>query len=440
MSAGKILLTISLHGKLLDPLMNNHLLEANSEVNIGEAQEGFHVSSPNRKIPEGKHIIKSIARGLEKLFHKNGEASKSDDSPELSSIESEYEDCVDNFSNCSFEEALEMMQSKGSEQEMPENLRGGVLIDQAYAVSSRDLNAFLFAPNSQFVSDLTQLQGITNMQEGPWSWNSGDMSCLTRVLSYTKAGTKMMKAVRATEEQTYVKADGKEYAVFVSVSTPEVPYGNSFKVELLYKIMPGPELPSGEESCHLTISWGVNFLQSTMMRNLIEGGVRQGLKESFDQFATLLAQHFKMLDSTVLSEKDHVLSALQAEHKSDWELAIEYFWNISVLTTIFMVLYVLVHILISETSQVQGLEFSGLDLPDSFGELLSCGILVIQLEHVYNMVLHFVQARLQRGKCILQVCIEPVFRSRSKTPLRYCHLCEFCSRDSLILSIYFNRR
>lgn len=393
---GKILLTISLHGKIQDYL-NNQPLEANSEVNIEEAQECPYLSSHNRKRLDGKHIIKSIARGLEKLFHKNEEASKSDDSPELSSIESEYEDCVDSFSDCSFEEALEMMQSKGGEQEMPENLQGGVLIDQAYAVSSKELNTLLFASTSQFMSELAELHGTTDRQEGPWTWNSGDVSCLTRVFSYTKAATKMVKAVKATEEQTYVKADGKEYAVFVSVSTPEVPYGNSFKVELLYKITPGPELPSGEDSAHLTISWGVNFLHSTMMRNLIEGGVRQGLKESFDQFANLLAQHFKTLDSTVLSDKDHVLSALQAEHQSDWELAIKYFWNVTVFTTFFMVLYVLVHILLSKPRQVQGLEFLGLDLPDSFGEVITCGILVIQLEHVYNMVLHFVQARLQRG-------------------------------------------
>ncbi|KAI8543766.1 hypothetical protein RHMOL_Rhmol08G0243700 [Rhododendron molle] len=38
------------------------------------------------------------------------------------------------------------------------------------------------------------------------------------------------------------------------------------------------------------------------------------------------------------------------------------------------------------------LEFYDLDLPDSFGELLTCCILFVLLEHVYNRVSHFVQA------------------------------------------------
>ncbi|PON96729.1 C2- GRAM domain containing protein [Trema orientale] len=403
---GKILLTISLHGKL-EESHYNHFIETNSNVSIEEPQEASRASSQkggssksrSRKKIGGKHLVKSITNRLEKLFHKDEESSKSDESSsEFSSIVSEHEDSIDeSFCDCSFEEALEMMQSKDNEQEMPENLRGGVLIDQAYAVSPNELNTFLFAPKSQFRKDLAELNGTTDTHEEPWTWSSGDMSCLTRVVSYTKAATKLVKACKATEEQTYIRADGREYAVFVSVSTPEVPYGNAFKVELLYKIMPGPEVSSGEESSHLLISWGVNFLQSTMMKNIIEGGVRQGLKESFDQFANLMAQNFKTLDSGVLSGKDHILAALETEHQSALALATEYFCNITVFSTIFMVLYVLVHILLSEHSQLQGLEFFGLDLPDSFGELITCAVLVLQLEQVYNMVSHFVQARLQRG-------------------------------------------
>lgn len=347
--------------------------------------------------------MKSITNRLEKLFHKNEETSKTGDySSELSSVISEHEDSMDeSFSDCGFEEALEIMQSKDNEQEMPENLQGGVLIDQPYAVSPSDLNIFLFAPNSQFRRDLAELNGTTDLHEEPWTWNSGDMSCLTRVVSYTKSATKLVKACKATEEQTYKRADGREYAVFVSVSTPGVPYGNTFKVELLYKIMPVPELSSGEESSRLVVSWGINFLQSTMMKNIIEGGVRQGLKESFDQFANLLGQNFKTLDSTVLHDKDHILATLETEHQSDLELATEYFCNFTVFSTVFMVLYVVVHILLSEPSQLQGLEFFGLNLPDSFGELMTCAVLVLQLERVYNMVSHFVQARLRRGEQIL---------------------------------------
>ena len=113
-------------------------------------------------------------------------------------MESEYEDCQEdgNFLNTSFEEALETMQSKDqSEQEMPGNLQGGILIDQVYAVSPSDLNTFLFSPNLQFTRDLAKLQGTTDMHEGTWTWSSGETTCLTRVVSYTKAATKLVKAV-----------------------------------------------------------------------------------------------------------------------------------------------------------------------------------------------------------------------------------------------------
>ena len=409
--AGKILLTSSLHGKGHDDL-SNQLHYAHSNVNIEDpkelegsrisSQDIFSLKAPSRKIAEGKHLMKAVASCIERLFNKNEEASRNDDSMEMSSSLSDYEDCMEeNPSSCSFEEAIEMMQSRNNGQEMPENLQGGILLDQIYAVPSYDLNALLFAPDSQFRKDLAELQGTIDVQEGPWIWKSGDTSCLTRVVSYTKAATKLVKALKATEGQTYIRADGGEFAVLVSASTPEVPYGNTFKVELLYKIMSGPAQSSGEEASHLVLSWGINFLQNTMMRGMIEGGVRQGLKESFEQFANLLAQNFKTLDSMDLSNKDNVLATLQTEHQSDWDLATEYFWNLTVVSTIVIVLYVLVHILLSEPGKIQGLEFNGLDLPNSIGEIITCGILVIQLERVFNMITHFIQARFQRGKRIM---------------------------------------
>ncbi|KAJ9677869.1 hypothetical protein PVL29_022696 [Vitis rotundifolia] len=404
---GKILLTISLHGRSQDTTAD-HPLYAHSRVKTRdlkeregpvESEEIVSSKTSTWKVPEGKQLMKAIVSRLEKLLGKNEETSKMDDSSEVSSIPSDYEDCIEEQppSCCSFEEAIELMQSRNGEQEMPENLQGGILLDQTYIVASKVLNMLLFAPNSQFRQDLAELQRTTNMKEGPWTWKSGELSCLTRVVSYTQAATKLVKAVDALEEQTYVKVDGREFAVLVNVNTPDVPYGNSFKVELLYKIMPGPELSSGEESSRLVVSWGLSFSQNTIMRGMIEGGARQGLKESFDQFANLLAQNFKTLGSIDSLDKDQMLATLQTEQQSDWELAIEYFWNFTVVSAFFMVIYILVHILLSVRSEQQGLEFSGLDLPDSFGELVTCGILVIQLERVYAMILHFVQARFQRG-------------------------------------------
>ncbi|GMJ05963.1 hypothetical protein like AT5G50170 [Hibiscus trionum] len=401
--SGKILLTLSLHGKGHDHSIN-HLPHAQSDVYHEDddeferscklSQDMFSAKAPCLKITKG--MVKTIAGRLDKIFHKNKEVSRMDDSPsDFSSTVSDHEE--EHSSDCSFEEAIELMQLEHNQVDVPENLDGGVLVDQMYILAPCDLNKFLFAPDSKFSKDMAQLQGTTDVQEGPWTWKSEDVSCLTRVITYTKAATKLVKAVKATEEQTYVKASGHEFAILVTVSTPEVPYGSTFKIELLYKIMPGPEVPTGEESSHLIVSWRVNFQQSTMMRSMIEGGAKQGLKESFDQFSDLLAQNLKILDPMDLSDRDHMLSTLETEHQSDWELAVEYFANFTVVFTVFLVLYFMLHVLLCDSSKIQGLEIDGLDLPDSFGELLTSGILVILLQRVYNMVSHFIQARLQRG-------------------------------------------
>uniref|UniRef100_K7KL01 C2 and GRAM domain-containing protein n=1 Tax=Glycine max TaxID=3847 RepID=K7KL01_SOYBN len=397
---GKILLTVSLHGKGRSSFIN-HKHSSNSTIAVDNSRdlEGLHVACqvPCDKMGAGKQLLKAIANGLHRIFKKKEENSKSGDSSELSTSLSDYEDSVqENSSPCSFEEAIALMESGDDKPEMPENLPGGVLVDQIYLVSPNDLNVFLFAPNSQFSKDMVELQGTTNVQEGPWTWKNGDMSCLTRVVTYTKAATKLIKAVNAIEEQTYIRVSRKEFAILVSVSTPEVPYGNSFRIELLYKIMPG-EASSGEESSHLVVSWGIVFLQSTMMKGMIEGGARQGLKESLVQFSDQLALNFKVLDKADLPDKEHLLATLQTEDQWNWWQTITYFWNFTVASTIFMFLYVLVHILRCGPSLPQGLEFSGLELPDSFGELITSGILIIQLQRVYNMVSHFVQARFQMG-------------------------------------------
>lgn len=364
--------------------------------------EGPHISSqaPCYKMGEGKQLLKVLANRLDRIFSKKEGTSKGEASSEPSNSLSDYEDSVqDNSSPCSFEEGISLMQSRDNKPEMPKNLPGGILVDHIYLVSPYDLNVFLFASNSQFRKDLAALLGTTNVQEGPWELKPGDMSCLARVVSYTKGATKFFKAVNAIEEQTYIRVTEEEFAVLISVSMPGVPLGNTFRVELLYKIMPGET--SGEVSSHLVLSWGIVFLQSTMMKGIIEGRTRQGLKESYDQFCNLLAQKFKVLDKSGLSEKEHLLATLQAEDQWHWWMTAKYFWNFTVVSTIFMFLYVLVHISRCVPSSPQGLEFKGLELPDSFGELVTSGILFIQLQRVYNMVSHFVQARFQMGKHII---------------------------------------
>ncbi|XP_031405014.1 C2 and GRAM domain-containing protein At5g50170 isoform X1 [Punica granatum] len=397
---GKILVTISLRGKCHDNLTDNHMASSGVHKNEGEEMDpSSKGTGATHKTHDGKHLVKAVANRLEKIFSKNNEGPWTEDSSEVSAATSDYEDCAEeSSSDHSFEEAMERMKSHSSGQDLPENLQGGILLDRIFAVPPYDLNAVLFGPDSQFRRDLVNLQGTTDVKEGPWTWKAGEISRLTRVVSYTRAATKLVKAVKATEEQTYLKADGNFFAVLVSVSTPEVPYGNMFDVELLYKIMPGPvQANSGEESSHLLVSWEVQFLQSTMMRGMIEGGVRQGLKESFEQFMDLLAQNFKMMNTSDSLHKDQVLASLEGGHKSDWKSAFQYFCNLTVIFTIAMFFYVISHIVMSKPSEYQGLECYGVDLPDSFGELVTCGILVLQLQRVYYMVLHFVKARLQKG-------------------------------------------
>lgn len=347
---------------------------------------------------------KSIAGRIAQMFNKNGDmtsisSSKGSellDIPEITKDEL-FEDKAEEQSSETFEELMKKMESMDQGIEVPSNLRGGVLLDQLYAISPPELNSFLFSPDSRFSKSLADLQGTTENQPGVWKFENGEGS-LKRVLTYIKAATKLIKAVKATEEQTYLKADGKVFAVLASVSTPDVMYGNTFKTELLFCIKPGPELPSGEQSSQLVLSWRTNFLQSTMMKSMIEGGARQGLKESFDQFANLLAENIKPVDiKDIASSKEQVLASMQVEIQSDWKLAVQYFANFTVLSTICIGFYLLVHIWLAAPSMIQGLEFAGLDLPDSVGEVIVCAVLVLQGKRLLDLIARFMQARVQKG-------------------------------------------
>lgn len=350
-------------------------------------------------------VQKSFAGRIAQIFNKNSDTNSTTSGRDTDLVEPpeilKSEICdekAEDESSGTFEETMKMMESRDQGSEVLSNF-SGVLLDQLYIISPSDLNSLLFSPNSSFQKSLTEVQGTTELQQGSWKFDK-DSDSLKRVVTYVKAATKLVKAVKATEEQVYLKADGKVFAVFCSVSTPDVMYGSTFKTELLHCITPGPELPSGQQSSHLVISWRMNFVQSTMMKGMIENGARQGLKDSFDQFATVLSQNVKPVDSKDLgSNKEKVLASLQAEPQSDWKLAVQYFANFPVVSTVIMGLYVLVHMWLAAPSTVQGLEFVGLDLPDSIGEFIVCGVLVLQAERVLGFISRFMQARVQKGMC-----------------------------------------
>lgn len=360
------------------------------------------VAAPTK---EEKWNASTLAGRIAQIFNKNT------DSASVSSAEpsdaSEVSEAVDSMvsnhnteeqnSSVDFDEMMKSIEMRDQGGEAPSSLPGGVVLDQLYSVSPRELNTLLFSPESNFLKTFSDLEGSTDLEIGPWKYENNGES-LKRVFCYTKAPSKLIKALKAIEEHTYVKADAKAFAVLSSVSTPDAPYGKTFKVEVLYCVTPGPEQPSGEPSSRLEVSWRVNFLQSTIMKGMIEGGARQGIKDSFQQYDKLLSQNVKPLDlQDVGSEKDQLLASLQVEHQSDWKLAVQYFANFTVVSTFLMGLYVLTHIWLAMPSTIQGLEFVGLDLPDSIGELIVCGVLVLQGKRVLEFMSRFMQARLQKG-------------------------------------------
>lgn len=345
---------------------------------------------------------KTLASRIAQMFNKNSDTASGRgvdlELPETTKPEVLDNKCDDQSSSASFEEVMKTMESRDQGSEIPSNLPGGVLVDQIYVISPQNLNTLLFSPDSTFPRTLAEELGNTELQFGPWKFENGSES-LKRVVNYIKAPNKLIKATKSIEEQKYLKADGKAFAVLTSVSTPEIVYGSTFKVELLFCITPGPELSTGEQTSHLVISWRMNFLQSSMMKGMIENGARAGLRETYDLYATLLSQTIKPVDSKDMGlNKEQILASLQPEPQSDWKLAVHYFANFTVVSSIFMGFYVLLHIWLATSSAIQGLEFVGLDLPDSIGEFIVCGVLVLQCERVLQLVSRFMQARNQKGK------------------------------------------
>ncbi|CAH9072078.1 unnamed protein product [Cuscuta epithymum] len=354
---------------------------------------------------EEKSHTQTLAGRFYQIFNKNSDGPsttyvKFTDSTELSdrvSIEDNEDALEEQSSPVNFEEMMRSMEMRDQGSEVPSYLPG-IVLDQLYAVAPHELNSLLYSPDSNFLKSLVDFQGSTDLKVGPWKFEN-DGTSLKRVVTATKAASRLVKALKAIEEQTYVKADGKTYAVFVTVSTPDAPYGNTFKTETLFCITGGPDLPSGEKTSRLVVSWRMNFSQSTMMKGLIENGAKQGIKESFEQYASLLSQNVKPVDEKEFSsEKDQALASLQAEQQSVWKLAVKYFANFTVISTFIIGLYVAVHILLATPSTIQGLEFAGLDLPDSIGELIVCGVLVLQGKRVLELMSRFIQARGQNAK------------------------------------------
>ncbi|KAK3134067.1 hypothetical protein QOZ80_6AG0544620 [Eleusine coracana subsp. coracana] len=301
------------------------------------------------------------------------------------------------LSESSLDELLKIMESKDQASEMPGHLPSGVLIDESYVAAPAELNSLLFSPNSDFWPAVAELQGTSGFQIEPWKLD-GNGSCLQRTLTYTKAASKLVKAVKATEEQKYLKAAGNSFAVLSVVSTPDVPCGNCFKVEILYCITPGPQIQSEEQTAHLTVSWRVNFIQSTMIKGMIESGAKQGMTEGYAQFSEVLSQRLKVAEHTdPNSNKEKILASLHAQKETGWRLIVRFLGNFTFIFSVAVALYVIAHLHLSNPGVMHGLEYFGLDLPDSIGEVVVCVVLILQGQAILKVVRRFLSAWKQRG-------------------------------------------
>ncbi|KAG8058424.1 hypothetical protein GUJ93_ZPchr0002g24143 [Zizania palustris] len=294
-------------------------------------------------------------------------------------------------------ELMKLIESTDKGSEMPENLQGGVLVDQCYAIAPAELNSLLFSANSDFWPAVAEVQGLSGFKTEPWKHDSNE-KCLKRILNYTKSATKLVKSVKFTEEQTYLKAVGDSFAVLSSVSSHEVPCGNCFKVEILYCIIPGPQLSSKEQTAHLTISWRLNFVQSTMLKGMIENGTKQGLREGYAKFTEILSQKTKVFvpDDANLS-KDKILCSLQTQEESIWKLATRFLGNYAFILSFSIALYAIAHVHLIKPNMVHGLEYFGIDLPDSVWEVVFCAILIIQGQNIFKAGRRFLYAWTQSG-------------------------------------------
>jgi hypothetical protein len=317
--------------------------------------------------------------------------------PKMCSSEDHDNPDKDASSEPSLDELLKIMESKDQGSVMPGNLPGGVLIDESYVIAPVELNTLLFSPNSDFWPAVAELQGTSGFQIESWKLDKSE-SCLQRTLTYTKAASKLVKAVKATEEQKYLKAAGNSFAVFSVVSTPDVPCGNCFKVEILYSITPGPQISSEEPTAHLTVSWRVNFIQSTMIKGMIENGAKQGMTEGYAQFSEVLSQRLKVAENMdPNSNKEKILASLHAQKETGWRLIVRFLGNFTFIFSVAISLYVIAHLHLSNPGMMHGLEYFGLDLPDSIGEVVVCVVLILLGQNVVKVIQRFLSAWKQRG-------------------------------------------
>ncbi len=115
----------------------------------------------------------------------------------------------------------------------------------------------------------------------------------------------------------------------------------------------------------------------------------------------VLARHATPILADSLSRT--VLTGNQEDERpvSDWQFAWDYLGKYHVLVALLSLMFLLVHIAITPRKQKGGLEFWGLDFPDTLMELVTSSIVVVQVENVVKLVYDVVRARYWQCKNLL---------------------------------------
>ncbi|CAI5519500.1 unnamed protein product [Closterium sp. Naga37s-1] len=261
-----------------------------------------------------------------------------------------------------------------------------------------------------------------------------------RTVSYMTAPSSLVKSVQATEEVLCVRADAGGFLVAVTAKTPDVPYGGTFEIHLQLCITPLTEESmgagggagggnTGEQSSkvpasaaagdgretgaegsgsgvksRLRVSYEPYFLQSTMMKGMIENGIRTGLKESYTTFLSVLTKHVppfvSTAPSTSLSQPStspppssplaRLLSLLGVPphlHTSETaiaEAALRAAGPLALFVFFLAVVLLPMHLVLVARGGA-GVVLPLLDLPDSLLELLWCAVILLSTNHVVAM-------------------------------------------------------
>ncbi|CAI7808242.1 unnamed protein product [Closterium sp. NIES-53] len=262
-----------------------------------------------------------------------------------------------------------------------------------------------------------------------------------RTVSYMTAPSSLVKSVQATEEVLCVRADAGGFLVAVTAKTPDVPYGGTFEIHLQLCITPlteesmgagggaGEGGNTGEQSSkvpasaaagdgretgaegsgsgvksRLRVSYEPHFLQSTMMKGMIENGIRTGLKDSYTTFLSVLTKHVppfvSTAPSTSLSQPStspppssplaRLLSLLGVPphlHTSETaiaEAALRAAGPLALFVFFLAVVLLPMHLVLVARGGA-GVVLPLLDLPDSLLELLWCAVILLSTNHVVAM-------------------------------------------------------